>query len=86
MEHKTLLSWLAIAHIGAAYKNQEGSLASLFQRCSTSDVRTMNIRNGNSISAAVPVQRLDLMDSEEWSATFTLFLIYLISLYSLSIV
>jgi hypothetical protein len=28
VEHKTLLSWLAIAHIGAAYKNQEGSLAS----------------------------------------------------------
>jgi hypothetical protein len=86
VEHKTLLCLLAIAHIGAAYKNQEGSLASLFQRCSTSDVRTMNIRNGNSISAAVPVQHLDPMESEEWSAKFTPFLISLISLHSFSIV
>jgi hypothetical protein len=86
VEHKTLLCWLATAHIGAAYKNQEGSLASLFRRCSISDVTTLNIRNGNSISAAVPVQHLDPVESEEWSATFTLSLICLIFLPSLYIV
>ena len=61
--------WLVIAYIGAAYKNREGSPASLFRRCGTSDVRAMNIRNGNSNSAAAPVRPLDPMESEEWSAT-----------------
>jgi len=61
--------WLVIAYIGAAYKNREGSPASLFRRCGTSDVRTMNIRNGNSNSAAAPVRPLDPMEREEWSAT-----------------
>ena len=61
--------WLVIAYIGAAYKNREGSQASLFRRCGTSDVRTMNIRNGNSNSAAAPLRPLDPMEREEWSAT-----------------
>jgi hypothetical protein len=87
VEHKTLLSWLAIAHIGAAYKNQEGSLASWFRRCSTWDVTTMNIRNGNSNSAAAPLRPLDPMESEEWSATSVyafLFVHYFIMLSTFS--
>jgi hypothetical protein len=64
--------WLVIAYIGAAYKNREGSPASLFRRCGTSDVRTMNIRNGNSNSAAAPVRPLDPMEREEWSARVSL--------------
>ena len=61
--------WLVIAYIGAAYKNREGSPASLFRRCGTSYARTMNIRNGNSNSAVAPVRPLDPMEREEWSAT-----------------
>ena len=60
--------WLVIAYIGAAYKNREGSPASLFRRCGTSDVTTMNNRNGNSNSAAAPVRPLDPTECEEWSA------------------
>jgi hypothetical protein len=60
---------LVIAYIGAAYKNREGSPASLFRRRGTSDVTKMNIRNGNSNSAAAPVRPLDPMEREEWSAT-----------------
>jgi len=79
--------WLVIAYIGAAYKNREGSPASLFRRCGTSDVRAMNIRNGNSNSAAAPVRPLDPMESEEWSATsLSLSLsLFLTSFYLLSL-
>jgi len=65
-------------YIGAAYKNREGSPTSLFRRCRTPNVTTMNIRNGNSNSAAAPVRPLDPMECEEWSATSTLSSLFLV--------